>query len=185
MLRSNKKMPSFAKLRICLVTLSAACLLMLVPSALHAATFTYDVTLTPNPGSQFGGSGSFTVDSAPVSSGVTNYGAGQIENLSFLIDGQTFTLAGDSNATIQFVNGTLTDITFAEQVGTSPNRLDLQTSGVYAFYYNNELSESSGTFTAALAPGASPVPEPSSLALLGTGILGLAGATRRKFLSRL
>jgi hypothetical protein len=30
----------------------------------------------------------------------------------------------------------------------------------------------------------SPVPEPSTLALLGTGILGLAGAGRRKFLSR-
>jgi PEP-CTERM motif len=178
-------MLSLANIRICLVTLFASCLLMLAPSTLHADTFTYDVTLTPNPGSLFGGSGSFTVDSAPLPSGVTNYGAGQIENLSFLIDGQTFTLAGDSNTTIQFVNGTLTDITFAEQVGTSPNRLDLQTSGVYAFFYNNELSESSGTFTAALASNASPVPEPPTLALLSTGILGLAGATRRKFLSHL
>ena len=30
----------------------------------------------------------------------------------------------------------------------------------------------------------SPVPEPSTIALLGTGILGLAGAARRKFLTR-
>jgi hypothetical protein len=32
--------------------------------------------------------------------------------------------------------------------------------------------------------GASPVPEPGSLALFGTGILGLAGAAKRKFLAR-
>jgi hypothetical protein len=177
-------MPFFAKIRTCLVTLSAVCVLMLAPSALHADTFSYDVTLTPNPGSLYGGSGTFTVDSAPSATGVTNYSASQIANLSFLIDGQEFTLAGDSGATIQFVNGSLTDITFAEQVGTSPNRLDLQTSGVYAFYYNDELSESSGTFTASPAPNASPVPEPSSLALLGTGMLALAGATRRMFLPR-
>jgi PEP-CTERM motif len=31
-------------------------------------------------------------------------------------------------------------------------------------------------------PAASPVPEPSSFVLLGSGILGLAGAARRKFL---
>jgi hypothetical protein len=173
-----------AFLKTCLVTLSAACLFLLSPAALHADSITYNVTLTPNAGSLYGGSGSFTVASAPASSGVTNYSAGQIENLSFLIDGQTFTLAGDSNATIQFVNGSLTDITFAEQVGTTPNRLDLQTSGVYAFYYNDELAESSGTFSAALAPSTSPVPEPSTSALFGTGILGLAGAARRKFLPR-
>lgn len=39
------------------------------------------------------------------------------------------------------------------------------------------------TFSASTAasPAPSPVPEPSSLALLGTGLLGIAGAARRKF----
>jgi hypothetical protein len=38
----------------------------------------------------------------------------------------------------------------------------------------------SGTVT---GPVGSPVPEPSSLALLGSGILGMAGMLRRKFLA--
>lgn len=32
-----------------------------------------------------------------------------------------------------------------------------------------------------ITPGTSPVPEPNTLALLGTGVLGLAGVIRRKF----
>ncbi len=39
--------------------------------------------------------------------------------------------------------------------------------------------------TIGLGPSPTPTPEPSTLALFGTGILGLAGAARRRFLDRL
>jgi hypothetical protein len=45
-------------------------------------------------------------------------------------------------------------------------------------------SDSGATATSgSLTPAAASTPEPSTFALLGTGILGLAGAARRKFLS--
>jgi hypothetical protein len=181
-------MPSFhfckaASLKICLVTFCALVLLQ-APKA-HADSITYDLTLTPNSGSLYGGTGVLTLATAPSSSGLTEYTeATGLDGLTFTLDNQTFTLAGSTGTpVVEFLNGSIYDITFAEQIGSSPYRFDLQTSGVYAFYYNNELSESSGTFTAASAPNASPVPEPSTLALFGSGVLGLAGAARRKFLS--
>ena len=169
-----------ASFRICLVAFSAAALL-LAPKA-HADSFTYDLTLTPNPGSLYGGTGVLTLATTPASSGLSSYTETTgLESLSFTLDHQTFTLAGASGTPlVEFLNGSIYDITFAEQIGANPYRFDLQTSGVYAFYYNNELSESSGTFSAAPAPNASPVPEPSTLALFGTGVLGLVGAARRK-----
>ena len=167
----------------CLVTFSAALVLLAGPSA-HADSVKYNLTLTPDSGYLYGGTGVLTLATAPVSNGLSTYTESTgLEGLSFTLDNQTFTLSGSTGSPlVEFLNGSLYDITFADQIGASPNRFDLQTSSVYAFYYNNELSESAGSFTAAVAPSASPVPEPSTLALFGTGVLGLAGAARRKVL---
>ncbi len=172
-----------ASLKICLATFCAAFVLLQAPQA-HADSVTYDLTLTPNSGSLYGGTGVLTLATAPSANGLTTYTeATGLQGLTFTLDNQTFTLAGSTGTPLaEFLNGSIYDITFADQIGSNPYRFDLQTSGVYAFYYDNELSESSGTFTAAAAPNASPVPEPSTLALFGTGVLGLAGAARRKFL---
>jgi len=164
--------------QIALLSACALSLVLLAPATMHADT--YNLTLTPGTNSTIGGVGSFTIDGTPASSGNTLYSEnlGNLQSLSFTLDGQTFNLAGDPGAFVEFQNGSLYDITFAETVGSTPNRLTLDTTSGYAFYYDNGQSVSTGSFS--LEPNASPVPEPGSLALLGTGLLGCAGTLFRR-----
>jgi PEP-CTERM motif len=164
--------------------LFAMALPFLALPALHASTISYDVTLTPTSG-PYGGSGTLTIASPPANSGISTFSQadGSLQGLSFTVDNQTFPLSGYPGATVEFLNGQLYNIGFAQTVGASPNRFTLDTSGVYAFYYNNGQSESAGSITASLAdtpsnpsssqpPTASATPEPGTLILLATALIG-------------
>ena len=97
----------------------------------------------------------------------------------------TPSLAGDPYSSIEFLNGNLYNISFAQNVGTSLDRYTLHTPGFYAFYSNDGEWESFDSMSAVLAahsnammaatmpaPTTNPTPEPGGLLLLGTALAG-------------
>lgn len=74
--------------------------------------------------------------------------------------------------------GTCTDVSGAG--GVDPYTLSLSKTDRYISIEGDGVPSSGNVLLDSLSYSTSPVPEPSSLILLGTGILGVAGAIRRK-----
>jgi hypothetical protein len=150
-----------------------------IPVAAHADTF--DFSATGSSGS-FSGSGTLTASSqgggAYLISGITGTG------VTGLIAPGGFN--GNDNLLFPAATPALDAHGFSFTDVNGPDHFDVNIfndgSGYFAFL--NDEDNFSQTVPVSFTLAASAVPEPSTFILLGTGILGLAGATRRKFLSQ-
>jgi hypothetical protein len=181
------------------VLLFVAPVLLAAPAVLHATSITEQLTFTqtdPVNGTTYSGTGEVSLDIAGQGQNGTPYTVGSgLTGVSITIDGQTFNLTDPQNqgnnifGFLDSTTGSVWDLTFSE---TNANGYRLATNGnQYIFYtpINQQVSGTdwTGVITGSLAPpvtgsaGPSPVPEPSSIALLGTGLFASAGTLYRRY----
>jgi hypothetical protein len=195
------------RLRLAVIALALVC----AGSALHATSITYDFTYKgigyDDPSAKANGSGSITFDVGANDKGTisafnfTDIITSSAGSSTFTYDSAT--LSGKAIFTGSGANLTLTNVQFLTPLvaGTNANFgkasftasysgvSDASTAGTQTsadWLSDFTWINGGGSFTFSVAPPAphlAATPEPSSLLLLGTGILGAFGAARRRFIA--
>ncbi len=159
------------------------CGLAVAPVAAHASPVTYDVVLNNVLGNTGNGTGSFTITNPPTS--LTNsYSTanGGLTDMNFTIGGDDFNLGNALNnfGDVDFLLGNLVSVYYAGDVNKT---VDFTLNAGFLLYNFIDLGKgehSSGYITTTCDPSNSPVPEPTTLLLFGTGMIGLAALASRK-----
>ena len=157
------------------------------PVAAHASPVTYSVVLNNLVGNTGNGSGSFTIDNPPTAQ-FSDYNStnNSLTDISFTIGGDVFNLGNALNGygEVDFVKDTLTNVFYIG--GDDTKSVDFELNSGLLFYNFNDFDNgehSKGYISAAIDPSGpsnSPVPEPATLLLFGTGMLGLGALASRK-----
>jgi len=167
-------------LKVAIATIGAVLTVLAAPTGAYANVM-YVLTLTATSDSQglmgsallpYDGTGTITLSSPPSATTLSVYSTAPV---SFMVDGVSFSGTADN---VEFLDGNFYSAQFSEQVGTNPNRFDLQTSGVYAFYYGNEQYEASGTITS--SPATTPLPTALPLLAGGLGMVGFLSRRKKR-----
>lgn len=148
-----------------------------------ASTVTYDLTLQGTAGGLVGGTGAFTVDGPINSTGLETLTASDGLNLSFTIDGNSFSSAPGGYASVTFNNGALASINYAGFLDSWS--FSLVTGSLLYIYTDlvNPTHDTFGTISAQLEAtqvSATPLPAALPLFVSGLGGMGLLGWWRKR-----
>jgi len=149
-----------------------------IAASAHADTFNFSATGSSGP---FSGSGTLTA---------TAQGGGEYLITDITGTGVTGLIApgdfhGNDNLLFPTATPTLDSHGFSFTAINGPDHYDVNifNSGGSYFAYLDDEDNFTQTVPVTFSLATAATPEPSTLILLGTGILGLAGMTRRKILS--
>jgi len=166
-------------IRSCLLAVAAACAVSSL--AAHADTFSFAVNGSAGGYSGSGlltttmnGAGDYLITGIS-GSGVTGLiapgGFNGNDNLLFPADAQTLDAHG-----------------FSFSATSGPDQFDVNVfnngNAYFAFFRDEDNFTDTLPITFDVTPATSPIPEPSTVLLLGTGILAAAGSVRRKVFAR-
>jgi hypothetical protein len=142
-----------------------------------SGTVTYNGTQVANYGTLNGNPRGLNFLSSSGSASTFDYGSYYTFDLGTLSAGTVLSITHDDGVSLYLNNTTEIGSAVAGATTVTTDTIDVTTGGDITLRYARE----NGTPSILEVSNVTPTPEPSSIALLGTSLLGFAGVVRRRF----